>query len=544
MSNARRMTKPPKKKLPLPNHSNGFDPVLQVVNSKDISLSRGSISPSTGLLSNVPYSKPTASNVFGIGSEHPFANYWTCRGGLPETIGVLPEKIQSDILLERYFECVDAVYPMIHRQTFYADYEHFWSIKDRDNVDDVDGALVALLFAMLALGNQFATLHPLGSQRQESAEFYVSAAHQSLRMSSYLNKASVRSIQAMVLITYFLINDNHASDGWAFAGILIRQAYAMGLHRDPNIVCPNANIFEKQQRRKLWQAVLLQDTFLTVLLSLPPNATHTDVSVDDLIDSPSSIAQESPTDTMYIRGCWHLANLVQESICSPRSLDLPICTSPRQKTKLLADFKTVYRSFPDVFRSWTPESLEVMAQDNKRLVRQTLFLTSNYFHNLMLLHSSECKDTNPLIAPVPSMAPSPVSGSFPTSAVGISNITQIPGQIGVQKNIRGALEAAHDAINAFFLLYKILPAEARIWWVFNHRAFLEALCIAEILKEYGDQGEDTENGALSLAGGKDPTFVRAKADVVHMINIMNEMSSTEHGSEVAKTRVSVLRNYL
>jgi hypothetical protein len=43
----------------------------------------------------------------------------------------------------------------------------------------------------------------------------------------------------MVLIVYFLINDNHASDGWAFAGILIRQAYAMGLHRDPNIGMPH-----------------------------------------------------------------------------------------------------------------------------------------------------------------------------------------------------------------------------------------------------------------------------------------------------------------
>ena len=54
-------------------------------------------------------------------------------------------------------------------------------------------------------------------------------------MSSYLSTASLRSIQAMVLMTYFLINDNHASDGWAFAGVLIRQAYAMGLHRDPNV---------------------------------------------------------------------------------------------------------------------------------------------------------------------------------------------------------------------------------------------------------------------------------------------------------------------
>ncbi|KAF4635881.1 hypothetical protein G7Y89_g2207 [Cudoniella acicularis] len=412
VNNTRRMTKPPKKKPSLPN---GFEGPRQALNPHERSASRGSTSSSTGLLSNVPYSHPSASNVFGIGSEHPFANYWTCQGGLPETISVLPDKLQADILLERYFECVDPVYPMIHRQTFYADYEHFWSLSQEEKHRS-DGALVALTFSMLAMGTQFVTTTS-PKERQQTAEFYVSAAHQSLRMSSYLNKASIRSIQAMVLVTYFLINDNHASDGWAFAGILIRQAYAMGLHRDPNIVVPNASIFDKQVRRKLWQAVLLQDTFLTVLLSLPPSATHTDVSVTDLIDGSSSIAHSNPTDTAYIRGCWTLANLVQETICSPRSLDLPISSTPRQKAKLLADFRAVYRSFPDVFRSWDATSLSQLAETNKRIVRQTLFLTSNYFHNVMLLHSSASPE--------------------------------------VPVNVRGALEAAHDAINAFFLLYRL-----------------------------------------------------------------------------------------
>ncbi|KAJ2907344.1 hypothetical protein MKZ38_003201 [Zalerion maritima] len=426
----------------------------------------GSVALSTGLLSNVPYSLPTASNVFGIGSEHPFANYWTKKGGLPEVISVLPNKAQADILLIRYFECVDPVYPMIHRQTFYADYGQFWSLQEAEK-ERVDPAFIALLFVMLALGTQFVTSRP-PLERKETAEFYASASNQALRMSSYLSAASIRSIQAMVLITYFLINDNHASDGWAFAGILIRQAYAMGLHRDPNIVTPNASIFEKQQRRKLWQAVLLQDTFLTVLLSLPPSATHTDVNVSDL-EEPSSIAHSDPTDTAYIRGSWTLANLVQETICSPRSLDVPICGTARHKAKLISDFRAVYRSFPDVFRSWDAESLETLSRTNKRVVRQTLFLTSNYFHNLMLVHASESSD--------------------------------------VPVNIRGTLEAAHDAISAFFLLFKLFDDEARVWWVFNHRAFLEALCIGTVLRETSRDGVNTEVTA------KDPLFARAKADI-------------------------------
>lgn len=489
------MTKPPKKKpgangqLPVPNIAD------RNANSSDDTPSRGAVALSIGLLSNVPYSVATASNVFGIGSEHPFANYWTCEGGLPEVISVLPEKLQADILLSRYFECVDPVYPMIHRQTFYADYEHFWQMSMAEK-HQVDAAFIAQIFVMLALGTQFVT-STTAQERKQTAEFYASASNQALRMFSYLSTASIRSIQAMVLMTYFLINDNHASDGWAFAGILIRQAYAMGLHRDPNIVTPDASPFEKQQRRKVWQAVLLQDTFLTVLLSLPPSATHTDVSVDDLLDHGSSIASSDPTDNAYIRGSWTLANLVQETICSPRSLDVPICATARHKSKLIADFRAVYRSFPDVFRSWDTESLTALAGTNKRVVRQTLFLTSNYFHNLMLVHASESPD--------------------------------------VPVNVRGTLEAAHDAIGSFFLLFNLLESEARVWWVFNHRAFLEALCIGNVLREAAKE----PLGKELLA--KDPLFVRAKADITRMIQIMQQMAED---SEVARTRVQVLSQFL
>ncbi|EAA32843.3 hypothetical protein GE21DRAFT_6617 [Neurospora crassa] len=512
-ANGRRMTKPPRKKTDqASSHTSSL--FTAVPNAADRILSNGriplgSIATSTGLLSNVPFSAPGSSNVFGIGSEHPFANYWTCNGGLPEVIDVLPAKMQVDLVLDRYFECVDPVYPMIHRQTFFADYEHFWTMSLEEK-HKCDSAFIALVFVMLALGTQFVESKLSERERQQTAEFYASAANQALRVGSYMSMASITSIQAMVLMTYFLINDNHASDGWAFGGILMRQAYAMGLHRDPNIVVPTAPLFIKQQRRKVWQAVLLQDTFLTVLLSLPPSATHTDVKVEDLVSnldpSTSSLSQisidacDDPTDIAYLRGSWTLANLVQETICSPRSLDVPICTTVRHKSKLVADFRAVYRSFPDIFRSWDVAMLTQMAECNKRIVRQTLFLSSNYFHNLMLVHASESAD--------------------------------------VPVNVRGTLEAAHDAITAFFVLFSLFETEARVWWVFNHRAFLEALCIGNVLREAAKE----EGGVEAM--GKDPLFVRARGDIHQMLNIMRAMSEGEQGSETARTRVQVLSEFL
>ncbi|KAG6027548.1 hypothetical protein E4U41_000897 [Claviceps citrina] len=494
-ANGRRMIRPPKKRTP-------GDASLSIPNIADRgaiqdqdTCSRGAAALSIGLLSHAPFSVTKASNVFGIGSEYPFANYWTCDGGLSEVISALPDKSRADVLVAKYFECVDPIYPMLHRQTFYADYEQFWRVRTGEK-NELEASFIALMFVILALGTQFDTSATAG-ERKQTAEFYASASNQALRVSSFLSNASLRSIQAMVLITYFLINDNHASDGWAFAGILVRQAYAMGLHRDPNIVTPNANPFEKQQRLKVWQAVLLQDTFLTVLLSLPPSATHTDVSVDDLSDDMASIASSDPTDTAYVRGSWMLANLVQETVCSPRSLDVSICTTVRHKSKLVADFRAVYRSFPDVFRSWDADSLTAVASTNKRIVRQTLFLTSNYFHNLMLVHASESAD--------------------------------------VPVNVRGTLEAAHDAISAFFLMFTLLEAEARVWWVMNHRAFLEALCIANVLRE---TAKDAAGKEMLV---RDPLFVRARSDITRMIQIM-ELIGPEN--DAARTRVQILSDFL
>ncbi len=156
-----------------------------------------------------PSPRPVSQMSLALGPSIPLQTHWTCAGGLQEVISGPTDKLQADIVLSRYFECVDPVYPMLHRQTFYADYEHFWSLSKEDK-NRVDASFIALVFVMLALGTQFVTTTP-PHERKQTAEFYASASNQSLRLSSYLSTASLRSVQAMVLITYFLINDNHAS---------------------------------------------------------------------------------------------------------------------------------------------------------------------------------------------------------------------------------------------------------------------------------------------------------------------------------------------
>lgn len=415
----------------------------------------------------MPFSSRAPQPFFGLGSEHPFANYWTSRGGLAEVVGVLPAKEQADILVDKYFDAIDPVYPMIHRRNFYADYERFWAMSPEER-QVADPVMVALHFVVYAMATQF--IHtPSNQERAQIAEFYVSAAQQALRLSSYLSRASVRTLQAMVLIGYFLMNDNHASDAWAFGGVLVRQAYAMGLHRDPDVIASRCSRSDKQQRRKLWQAIFFQDTFLTVLLKLPPTTTFSDVrpeSLDDSLDdyampngssngntdpvlNPMSITHIAQlkdvypsyelADRRYIRSMWHMANLVSRTVCTPRSLSTPLTTSLSHKAALIEEYFALHRSFPTELTASDPATIAKLAETNPRSLRQNLFFRSNFWHCVMVIQSDE-------------------------------NLSE-----GYACEVRGCLEAARMAVQSFFHFWDHLRIDASVWWVFQHRAFEEAV---------------------------------------------------------------------
>ena len=88
----------------------------------------------------------------------------------------MEEQWNKNALLSRYFECVDPVYPLLHKQSFYMDYAQFWSLP-REEQDRADPAFVALMLVMLALGMQFVTINT-PAERKRDAEFYASAANQ------------------------------------------------------------------------------------------------------------------------------------------------------------------------------------------------------------------------------------------------------------------------------------------------------------------------------------------------------------------------------
>ncbi|TIA11759.1 hypothetical protein D6C83_08467 [Aureobasidium pullulans] len=333
------------------------------------------------------------------------------------------------------------------------------------------------------------------------------------------------------------MNDNHASDAYAWSGIIVRQAYALRLHRDPDIILPNISPVEKHTRRRFWQAILHQDTFLTVLLKLPPTATHSDVSIDSLANETEAEAQDSTrytgssarienlmsisviappqevpkqpephilphqritedvdkADVLYVKSLWRLALKVQENLCSPVSLSIPIAKNPRAKTTLVNSFREIWKNAPSFLTTSDYETLRQMAQNSGRAVRQNLFFTSNYYHCLMIIQAFEDAET------------------------------------GVELNFRGALEAAHEAIWTYFKLNDFFGGDAGVWWVFQHRAFEEALTMTDLLATL----------QASEQNSRDPLYTKCKEAVRQMIDLLQrqggsqEMNKHRHGALLA-----------
>ncbi|KAL9056966.1 MAG: hypothetical protein Q9162_002632 [Coniocarpon cinnabarinum] len=121
-------------------------------------------------------------SIFGIGREHPFGNYWTSSGGLAEVVAVLPSKQQADILMAKFFEIVDPMYPVIDRYEIMSGYHHFWSLQEEKR-SQYDSASIALQFVIYANATLFIE-HGQPTERARTAEFYSEFCNAGVRPSS------------------------------------------------------------------------------------------------------------------------------------------------------------------------------------------------------------------------------------------------------------------------------------------------------------------------------------------------------------------------
>ena len=196
-----------------------------------------------------------------------------------------------------------------------------------------------------------------------------------------------------------------------------------------------------------------------------------DCEADELILYDQTWTNEP--DKRYLCGMWKICEFMRAKICVPRALGKRIAPEGEsQRDDIAAEFSSIYDSAFSAEHK--PEYLfnnaRTLAERSPRFLRQHLFITSNYFHALMLIHCDE------------------------------------------QVARHGAMVAARTALSAYFLLCDFFPDEATVWFHFQQRAYLQTIVINQWLK--------AQPPIVRVSGGRE--YHDAEADVRRMYGILKD----------------------
>ena len=174
-------------------------------------------------------------------------------------------KVIADSFVDAYFSLFHPTLPVIHEPSFRAIYE---GRKPRPS----EPAWTALANIVAALGSFSAMTECL---TVDTPFFY--AAKSSLSIGC-LESGSLTLAQALILMSYYFQKRNKPNSGYTYAGLAVRIAFGLGLHRE--FPSWNLSLLKREIRRRVFWTIFVVDASICVTLSRPVS------SVRDSTDIP------------------------------------------------------------------------------------------------------------------------------------------------------------------------------------------------------------------------------------------------------------------
>ena len=181
---------------------------------------------------------------------------------------ILPKKPVCDKLLRGYLDNNETLYRVIHAPSFMAHYNRYWEGSLQSE------AFLPKLLGVLSIASRFETKsRGLSHERSEGVHLPTAAALVRLWLNNLRGKHLVEmdtlQVELLWLLTMRMIKE-HARDGWAQLGSILRMAMGMGLHRDPSEFGPRRiTPFNAEMRRRLWATVADLDYYISNDCNLP-----------------------------------------------------------------------------------------------------------------------------------------------------------------------------------------------------------------------------------------------------------------------------------
>lgn len=228
-----------------------------------------------------------------------------------ELLQLVPERSRVEILVRLYFEHFEKTYRIIHKPTFWKQYDDFWR-----SPQSVPSGFIAVLLLVMAvvrcmIPEEKFTYSALGSSGHLEAVTWIHACEIWLDKQSQKHR-TLETYQIMCLqIMASSASCYKTKRAYQNAENLVTYFRSAGMHRDPSLLDQRTTSFEREMRRRLWATVAEMElqasldrgsasTLAAVFMDCKPplNLNDEDISPDAL-DPPSEKQLHVYTPSSY-----------------------------------------------------------------------------------------------------------------------------------------------------------------------------------------------------------------------------------------------------
>ncbi|KAF2757923.1 hypothetical protein EJ05DRAFT_464827 [Pseudovirgaria hyperparasitica] len=185
---------------------------------------------------------------------------------------LLPDSRTALVLVDSFFTNTHGMLQIFDRKSFRASMEACYS--DPLNAQP---SWLCLLNLVFAIGLTLATPRPstpeqaiiekLRREPQDRGELFFLNAKNFCDPVSGFEDADFWSVQALLLIAYYMLAKAKRNASFAYLGMAVRSAYALGLHKEETTSIFSAQ--EQAARRNTWRSLYILDRFISCHLGRP-----------------------------------------------------------------------------------------------------------------------------------------------------------------------------------------------------------------------------------------------------------------------------------
>ncbi|KAL7916571.1 hypothetical protein GGI35DRAFT_473846 [Trichoderma velutinum] len=309
---------------------------------------------------------------------------------LEDIISSLPPRPACDALIAQYFNARFMVLGILHPVKFQKEYEKFWDAPLR-----APPLWIALLFAVLSLTTTLRNVAG-GSAGLKSTRPATRILHQRTVECLTLGRfptANAYALEAMILHlqSCYITLQRLGSDHWFEMGTLIRLAFKMGYHHDPDRL-PGISVFDGEMRRRVWHNIFQVDALMSFQMGFPSmiptefcdtkvprNLQFSDLEIGMTLLPPGRPLFEN-TPIRYPIAKSGVMDVFKRIVAHSQSLSLPTYDN----TILLDnEMREVYSNLPEILRG---RDVSRSFMDPSNIIFERCTLEMLYLKGLIVLH--------------------------------------------------------------------------------------------------------------------------------------------------------------